>query len=195
MSKQSKISQKKRFNGKVSIGEGGVIEAGVTLGNREDSLIAIGKNCLIRSGTVIYSDVRIGNNFKTGHNVLIREHTEIGDDVLIGTNSVVDGNCKIGNRVSIQTNAYITAYTTIEDEVFLGPCSVTTNDKYMRAGADLKGPIIKRGAHIGANSTLLPGITVGERAMVAAGTVVTKAVATGATVAGVPAGEISRKAN
>lgn len=194
MSKQSKISQKKRFNGKVSIGEGSIIEAGVTLGNREDSLITIGENCLIRSGTVIYSDVKIGNNFKTGHNVLIREHTEIGDDVLIGTNSVVDGNCKIGNKVSIQTNAYITAYTTIEDEVFLGPCSVTTNDKYMRVGANLKGPIIKRGAHIGANSTLLPGITVGERAVVAAGTVVTKAVATGATVAGVPAGEISRKA-
>lgn len=192
MSKQSKISKKKRFNGKVSIGEGGVIEDGVTLGNREDSLITIGKNCLIRSGTVIYSDVRIGNNFKTGHNVLIREHTEIGDDVLVGTNSVVDGNCKIGNNVSIQTNAYITAYTTIEDDVFLGPCSVTTNDKYMRVGADLKGPIIKRGAQIGANSTLLPGIIVGERAVVAAGTVVTKAVATGATVAGVPASEMRR---
>ena len=179
------------LHGQINLGAGTLVEDNVILGNREGGVVTIGENSLIRSGTVIYSSVKIGKNFRTGHNVLIRENTEIGDDVLIGTNSVVDGNCTIGNNVSIQTNVYITAYTIIEDNVFLGPCSVTTNDKYMRVGADLKGPIIKKGAKIGANSTILPGITIGERTAVGAGAVVTKDVASEATVVGNPAKEIN----
>jgi len=179
------------LHGNVNLGAGTLAEDNVILGNQEDGAVAIGENSLIRSGSVIYSNVKIGKNFRTGHNVLIRENTEIGDDVLLGTNSVVDGNCKVGNNVSIQTNAYITAYTIIEDDVFLGPCSVTTNDKYMRYGVELKGPVIKKGAKIGANSTILPGIVVGEKAVVGSGAVVTKDVAAGAIVAGVPAREIT----
>ncbi len=181
------------IRGKVSLGSGTLVEDNVVLGNREDGLVTIGAHSIIRSGSVIYSAVKTGNNFKSGHHVLIRENTEIGNDVLVGTNAVIDGNCRIGNNVSIQTGAYITAHTIIEDDVFLGPCSVTTNDKQMMVGAELKGPIIKKGARIGANSTLLPGIVVGERAIVAAGAVVTRDVAAGTTVAGVPAREVSRK--
>ncbi len=190
MSRQSRISKRAILHGKVDIGDGAVVEDNVILGNRENGVLTIGANCLIRSGTVIYSDVRIGDNFKTGHHALIRENIEIGNNVLVGTNCVIDGNCRIGNSVGIQTGAYITAYTTIEDDVFLGPCSVTTNDKYMKAGADLKGPVIKKGARIGANATLLPGIIIGEGAVVAAGAVVTSDVAAGAVVAGVPARSI-----
>ncbi len=187
-----RMSKNITLHGKVNLGAGTIIQDNVILGNREDGIVTIGENSLIRSGTAIYSDVKIGKNFRTGHNVLIRENTEIGNDVLIGTNSVIDGNCKIGNNVSIQTNVYITAYTIVEDDVFMGPCSVTTNDKYMRYGAELKGPIIRRGAKIGANSTILPGITVGEKATVGSGAVVTKDVAAKATVAGNPAREINR---
>ena len=187
MSRQSKISKKAVLCGKIDIGDGAVVEDNVILGNREDGVITMGANCLIRSGTVIYSGVKVGDNFKTGHHVLIRENTEIGNNVLVGTNSVIDGNCKIGNNVSLQTGAYITTYTIIEDDAFMGPCSVTTNDKYMRAGAELKGPEIKKGARIGANATLLPGIVIGEGAVVAAGAVVTKDVAAKTVVAGVPA--------
>lgn len=179
-------------HGKVNIGAGTTIQDNVILGNKEDGILIIGKNSLIRSGSIIYSSVKIGQNFRTGHSVLIRENTEIGDNVLIGTNSVIDGNCKIGDNVSIQTNAYITAYTVIEDDAFLGPCSVTTNDKYMKYGVELKGPIIKKGARIGANSTLLPGITVGDEAVVGSGAVVTKDVAAKATAVGVPAREINQ---
>jgi len=175
------------LHGKVNLGAGTVVEDNVILGNREDGVVDIGENSLIRSGAVIYSGVSAGRNFKTGHNILIRENTEIGDNVLIGTNSVVDGNCRIGNNVSVQSNAYITAYTVIEYDVFLGPCSVTANDKYMEAGAALKGPIIKKGARIGANSTILPGVTIGENAIVGAGTVVTKDVTRKDTVVGNPA--------
>lgn len=178
------------FHGKVNLGAGTVVEDNVILGNREDGTVTIGENSLVRSGTVIYSDVKIGKNFRTGHHVLIRESTEIGDDVLVGTSSIIDGNCTIGDNVSIQTNSYVTAYTIIEDDVFIGPCAVTTNDKYMQVGARLKGPLIKRGAKIGANSTLLPGITIGERATVGAGAVVTKDVGSEEVVIGIPATEI-----
>ena len=177
------------FYGDVEIGENAIIQDIVILGNSDDGKIVIGNNAIIRSGTNIYSNVKIGKDFKTGHNVFIRENTEIGDDVLIGTNSVIDGNCKIGDRVRVQTNAYITAYTIIEDDVFMGPCSVTTNDKYMKYGdeVELKGPIIKRGAKIGANSTILPGVEIGENAIIGAGSVVTRNVKSDEVVIGIPA--------
>ena len=134
----------------------------------------IGKNALIRSNSIIYNDVEIGNNFKTGHGVTIREKTNIGDNVLVGTNSVIEGHCSIGNNVSIQSNVYIPTNTIIEDYVFIGPCACFTNDKYpIRVDFDLKGPVIKRGASIGANSTFLSNIEIGEGAMVAAGAIVT----------------------
>jgi len=118
--------------------------------------------------------VEIGNNFKTGHGVTIREKTIIGNDVLIGTNTIIEGHSSIGNNVSIQSNVYIPTNTIIEDNVFIGPCACFTNDKYpIRVDFELKGPIIKRGASIGANSTFLSNIEIGEGAMVAAGAIVT----------------------
>lgn len=182
------------FYGDVEIGDGSIIQDNVIIGNSEGGKVDIGKNAMIRSGTIIYSDVKIGRDFKTGHNVVIREKTEIGDDVLIGTNSVIDGNCKVGNKVRVQTNVYITAYTIIEDDVFMGPCAVTTNDKYMKYDDSirLKGPVIKRGAKIGANATILPGIVIGEKAVVGAGAVVTKNVKNGDIVTGVPAEVLSQ---
>ena len=175
------------FRGKVVVGKKSVIEDNVILGNRDDGTVKIGENSIVRSGTIIYSNVKIGKNLKTGHNVLIRENTTIGDNVLVGTNSVLDGDCKIGNNVSIQTGVYVTRYTVIENDAFLGPFSVTTNDKYMKYGSKLKGPTIKKGAKIGANATILPGIVVGEGAVVGAGAVVTKDVERGDVVAGNPA--------
>jgi perosamine synthetase len=188
------VSKNAVLHGQVNIGKGTVIEDNVVLGNRDDGVVTIGENSRIRSGSIIYSDVVIGRGLKTGHNVLIREDTQIGDDVLVGTNTVVDGHCRIGNRVAMQTNVYVTAYTVVEDDVFLGPCSVTTNDKYMEYGAKLAGATIKREARVGANSTILPGVTVGERAVIGSGTVVTKDVPDGAVVAGNPAKELTSRA-
>lgn len=134
----------------------------------------IGKNPVIRSNSVIYNDVNIGENFRTGHGVVIREKTDIGDNVLIGTNTVIEGHCSIGDNVSIQSNVYIPKNSLIEDHVFIGPCACFTNDKYpIRIDFDLKGPVIRSGASIGANSTFLSDIEVGKGAMVAAGAIVT----------------------
>lgn len=185
------ISKTTIIRGKVSIGKGSTIQDNVILGSTEDGELEIGENAIIRSGSVIYSKVRIGNNFKGGHNILVRENTEIGDNVLVGTNSVVEGDCKIGKNVAIQTGVYVTKYTVIEDGVFMGPFCVTTNDKYMFYGAELKGPVIKEGAKIGANVTILPGIVIGRGAVVGSGAVVTKDVADGEVVAGNPARRIS----
>lgn len=137
----------------------------------------IGVNPIIRSNTIIYNDVVIGDNFRTGHNAVIRERTSIGDNVLIGTNTLIEGECIIGNNVSIQSNVYIPRNTIIEDNVFIGPCSCFTNDRYpIRVGYKLKGPRIRKGASVGANTTFLSNIEIGEGAMVAAGAIVTRSV-------------------
>lgn len=154
----------------------------------------IGKNCAIRSGAIIYDNVVIGDNLKTGHNVLIRENTTIGNNTLVGTNVVIEGDCKIGNNVSIQSNVYIPKNCLIEDFVFLGPCIVITNDKYPireeLSHSDLRGAIIRRGASVGANTTILPGVEIGEGAIIGAGSVVTKNVGAWEIVAGNPAKKI-----
>ena len=148
----------------------------------------IGKNPLIRSNTVIYNDVTIGDNLRTGHNVLIREKTTIGDDVLIGTNTVIEGHSKIGDNVSIQSNVYLPKKSYIENNVFIGPCACFTNDRYpVRVKYKLRGPIIREGASIGANTTFLSNIEVGEGAIVAAGAVVTRNVPPWSLAIGAPA--------
>lgn len=154
-------------------------------------LTAIGDDCTVRAGTTIYSDVTVGNNVFFGHNALIREKVTIGRSTKIGTNTVVDGTTSIGSRVSIQTGVYICTYSTIEDSVFLGPCCVFTNDKYMfQKPFKLIGPTVKRGASIGANALLFPGITVGEGAIVGSQAVVNIDIPPRTVFAGVPARKI-----
>jgi acetyltransferase-like isoleucine patch superfamily enzyme len=133
----------------------------------------IGDNAILRSGTIIYCDVVIGDNFQSGHNTLIREKTRIGNGTAIGTATVIDGNTDIGNGVSLQSMVYVPTNTSIGDHVFIGPNAVLTNDRYPPS-ACLKGPVIRSGAAIGANSTILAGVCIGEGALVAAGSVVTR---------------------
>ena len=150
----------------------------------------IGNNCIIRSGSVIYAGSTLGDDVRTGHNVLIREQVKIGSSSMIGTGVTIDGDSVIGSKVSIQTNAYIPLRTRIEDNVFLGPHCILTNDKYaMRTPYELQGPIIRRGASIGAGAVILPSIEVGAESVVGAGAVVTKDVAPKTIVYGVPAKE------
>jgi acetyltransferase-like isoleucine patch superfamily enzyme len=148
----------------------------------------IGSGSFIRAGTTIFSNVKAGNGFRTGHNAMIREKTILGENVLVGTNVIIDGNVTIGSNVSIQGNVYIPTHVTIEDNVFIGPCAVLANDKYpVRGEYRPVGPVIRKGASIGANSTLIPGIEIGEGAMVAAGALVTKDVPAWKLALGCPA--------
>ncbi len=150
----------------------------------------IGGIATLRSHTVIYAGNIIGSNFQTGHGVLIRESNEIGDNVSIGSHSVVEHHVKIGNRVRIHSNVFIPEFSVIEPDVWIGPCVVLTNAKYPNTSKTknhLIGPLIKKGAIIGANATILPGIKVGEDALIGAGAVVVRDVAAGEIVAGNPA--------
>ena len=160
-------------------------------GHKEGDLITtIGTGAHIRSHSVIYAGNRIGKNFQTGNKVNIRELNQIGDNVSVGTLSVIEHHVRIGNNVRIHSQVFIPEYSILEDEAWLGPNVVLTNAKYPRSPAvkeHLKGPVIKRGAKIGANATILPGIVIGVDALVGAGSVVVHDVPDGAVVAGNPA--------
>lgn len=160
--------------------------------DREDLLVSdgcvIGKESVVRSGCIIYTNTKIGTQVKFGHNCLIREFTEIGDFTNVGTNSIIEGQSKIGSHISIQSSVFIPLYSTVEDQVFLGPNCKLTNDKYVdRKPYQLKGPTIKRKASIGSNAVVMPGITVGEGAVIGASAVVTKDVPPYTIWMGIPA--------
>jgi len=152
----------------------------------------IGESCLIRSFSVIYERVMIGNRVETGHRVLIREDTEIGNDSIVGTDTVIDGRVKIGEKARIETGVYIPPLTSIGNRVFLGPKVVFTNDKYP-VSSRWVGAIVEDDVAIGANATIIAGVHIGRGSVVASGAVVTKDVPPGVVVAGVPARVISKK--
>jgi acetyltransferase-like isoleucine patch superfamily enzyme len=148
----------------------------------------VGEGATIRAGSIVYRDVTAGDGLTTGHNVLIREHTAIGDGVVVGTNTVIDGWTEIGSNVSLQTGVYVPSYTRIGDRVFVGPRAVLTNDPYpIRREVELVGPTLEDDVSVGANATILPGVTVGEGSFVAAGAVVTEDVPPNSLAVGVPA--------
>jgi UDP-2-acetamido-3-amino-2,3-dideoxy-glucuronate N-acetyltransferase len=145
-----------------------------------------GQHCLIADDAVIGPHTRLGNF------IFIRSRTVIGQHCVIGSYVDIEGEVDIGNFVSLQSGCYITRGVVIEDEAFLGPRVVTMNDKrmsYRRPDFAFTphAPRIKRAARIGGGAILLPGIVVGENAVVAAGAVVTSDVPPRAIVVGNPA--------
>jgi acetyltransferase-like isoleucine patch superfamily enzyme len=150
----------------------------------------IGPGAYVRSHTVIYAGNKIGRNFQTGNKVNIRELNVIGDDVSIGTLSVVEHHVEIGDRVRIHSQVFVPEYSILENECWLGPNVVLTNAKFPMspdAKRNLKGPVIRPKAKIGANVTILPGVVIGANALVGAGSVVCRDVPEGSVVAGNPA--------
>jgi len=165
---------------------------GVPPRGRSDGEIVtlIGDCAVIRSHTVIYAGNRIGSNFETGHGVMVREENEIGCKVSIGTGSIIEHHVVIKDNVRIHSHAFIPEFSIIEDGAWIGPNVVITNAVYPLSPdvkSNLRGAHILRNAKIGANSTLLPGVTLGENCLVGAGSVVTKDVPPGKVVAGNPA--------
>jgi len=157
----------------------------------ELSPFEVGAGTTIGSGVVLYAGTRIGTDCLIADQSFVREKCTVGDAVIIGRGVTVENETTIGSYTKIQSQAYITAWMTIEDHVFIAPCVVTTNDNFMGRTAERfkyrKGPTIKRGARVGANTTLLPGVTIGREAFVAAGSVVTRDVPDETLVMGSPA--------
>jgi acetyltransferase-like isoleucine patch superfamily enzyme len=158
----------------------------------------IGAGASINSHTVIYFGNTIGRNFRTGHGVLIREDNQIGDDVSIGSGSNVEHHVRIGNGVRLHSNVFVPELSVLEDLCWLGPNVVLTNARYPASPTtkrELVGCYIEKGAKIGANATVLPGIRVGAYALVGAGAVITADVPAGTVVVGNPARIINQVCN
>lgn len=153
-------------------------------------MLALGAGARLGSGTIIYLGSSIGARLQTGHHVVIREQNTLGDDVSIWSNSVIDYGCRIGCRVKIHTNVYIAQVSTLEDEVFIAPGVSFANDLHPGCPMStpcMRGPTIKKGAHLGVNVTVLPYVVVGEHALVGAGAVVTRDIPARAVAYGNPA--------
>ncbi|HEY5947278.1 MAG TPA: acyltransferase [Kofleriaceae bacterium] len=152
----------------------------------------------IHATAQVASNAAIGEDTQVWLHCQIREHAKIGASCILGKNVYVDTGVQIGDRVKIQNNVSVFAGVTIEDGVFVGPHVCFTNDQVPRAiNADgtlkaatdwhIAPTLVRKGAALGANSTILCGLTIGEWAMVGAGSVVTQSVPAYALVYGCPA--------
>ncbi|MDM7073746.1 acyltransferase, partial [Enterobacter asburiae] len=121
---------------------------------------------------------------------VILQGAQIGDDCNICAHTLIEGDVILGDRVTIKSGVYLWDGLRVEDDVFIGPCVSFANDLYPKSKVypdSFLTTVIKKGASIGANATILPGITLGENCLVGAGSVVTKDVPQNAVVAGNPA--------
>jgi len=189
----------------VRIGEGCVINDGGILGKRpgkaslsattgdpkEYSPLVLGKAVTVGAGCILYVGAEIGDMVFFGDLATVREDVKIGEYSIIGRGATVENRVTIGRKCKIETEAYITAFSSIGDYCFIAPCVAFTNDNFLGRTEERKkrfgGPTLKRGARVGANATILPNLVIGEDALVAAGSVVTKDVPARMIVLGSPA--------
>ena len=144
------------------------------------------------------SDVQsknIGKGTTVWQFCVILEKAKIGLDCNINAQCFIENDVQIGNRVTVKSGVYVWDGIILEDDVFVGPNVTFTNDKFPRSKIrpnEFAKTIIKKGASIGGGATILPGLTIGENAMIGAGSVVTKDVPAGVVVLGNPARQVKR---
>jgi acetyltransferase-like isoleucine patch superfamily enzyme len=192
----------------VEIGAGTEVLPGSRLGQRPRAVgtiarrhtfeegLRIGADCVIGTHAIVYYDVEIGPETLIGDMASIRETARIGAGCTIGRTAVIDREVRIGDRTLIGFSSVIAAKSTVGEGVFIAPGVATTNDNALGAHGWVEeqaaGATIEDEARIGANATLLPGVTIGRGAVVGAGSVVTRDVGAGTTVVGNPARPLKR---
>jgi acetyltransferase-like isoleucine patch superfamily enzyme len=175
-----------------TIGEGTIVEEDVCVGFRyhpDCGRTLVGANGILRKGTVIYGDVKIGDYFQSGHYTVIRARVRIGDYCTVSHHSTLEGIIRFGDGVRIMSHVYIPSRTWFGNHVFVGPGVTFLNDR-MPGRVDImetpRGATIEDDVMIGGGCTILAGVTIGERSFIAAGAVVTKDIPPRSFVAGVP---------
>jgi serine O-acetyltransferase len=162
-----------------------------TTKDQELPVLAVGDNCIIGTSVVLYRGAKIGQKVLIADLSSVRENVEVGNFTIVGRGVTIENFCKIGSYCKLETNVYITAYSEVEDRVFVAPCLATSNDNYVGRTEErfkhFKGVTVKKGARIGVGSVILPGKVIGEDALIAAGSVLTKDAEAKQIVAGVPA--------
>lgn len=144
----------------------------------------------IHETSIVDEGAQIGSGTKIWHFSHIMSSAKIGTDCILGQNVFIGNKVQLGNNVKVQNNVSVYEGVTCEDDVFLGPSMVFTNVMNPRSAVErkeeFKATLVKKGATIGANATIICGVTLGEYCMVGAGAVVTKDVKPYALVTGVP---------
>lgn len=150
--------------------------------------LEIGTEVVIGTGVILYAGTKIGRRAMIADLASIREGCVIGESAIIGRATTVELQTTVGARSIIQTACHLTGNMIIEEDVFFGAEVTCTNDLYMgRTEVVYKGPHVRKGARVGSNSTLMPGVIIGIDAVVGAGAVVTRDVPDFMIVMGVPA--------
>ena len=151
-------------------------------------------NYFVHKSSYVDDNVEIGSGTKIWHFCHILTNARIGENCIIGQNVCIERDVIVGNRCKIQNNVSIYTGVTLEDEVFCGPSCVFTNVYNPRAfierKAEFRPTLVKRGATIGANATIVCGVIIGRYSLVGAGAVVKSDVPDYAIVAGVPARQV-----
>ena len=163
---------------------------------RKSKSIAKEEKCdfFIHKSSFVDENVKIGEGTKIWHFSHILSHTTIGENCSFGQNCVVGPKVHIGNGVKVQNNVSIYEGVEVEDDVFLGPSMVFTNvinpRAFIQRKEEFKKTLLKKGCSVGANATIVCGITIGEYALIGSGAVVNKNVKPYALMVGVPVKQI-----
>ncbi|NIA03897.1 MAG: N-acetyltransferase [Nitrospiraceae bacterium] len=153
--------------------------------------LVIGDDVLIGANVIIYRGAKVSSKVLIADLSTVREHVTIEKKTIVGRNVAIENYCTIGKHCKLETNVYITAHSTIDDYVFVAPGVLTSNDNFVGRTKErfkhFEGVHIKKGARIGVGAVILPGKTIDEDALVAAGALVTKDIPKKQIWAGIPA--------
>lgn len=193
----------------VRIGDGCVIQDGAVLGKSprlgahssapvppESAPLVIDAGVTICCHAVICAGGQIGSGAVVGDQSFLREGVRIGSETVVGQGSAIGRGVQLGDRVRLQNQVVIAPGSVLEDDVFFGPAVMVTNDlstgRSAQTQVEVRGVMARRACRVGASVVLLPGIEIGEEALVGAGSVVTRSVAARTVVRGAPAKAVRR---